>query len=97
MNKQFNKTIMKTTTKTMFFEEHGNELIVFNSDDKETGDYMLFHPEESNVAETMSNNGHKVFSVFEPLTKESDDDIVSLDTPFFGEEFGKIGYLIIKE
>ena len=83
---------MKKLTKTEFMCKYGHRLVKLHNDDVETGDFQLFHPEEKLRAQKYLEQGYEVASVFE-TENEEDSVVLNNDT---GEQFNKIGYLILK-
>ena len=73
-----------------FLKKFGTRLVPVASDNAETGDFMLFHPEERYIASEYLKEGYSVASVFETET----GDVVSLDDDTSEHPY-KIGYLII--
>jgi hypothetical protein len=77
--------------KTKFFETYGHLLVKVNNDDSQTGDYMLYYPEEKYIAKDYLDKGYKVASVFEV---ENDEDFVVLDNDI-SYSHHKIGLLVL--
>ena len=80
-------------TKTEFFEKYGSKLKAVRHDDTETGDFLLWSPEEDNRAEEYFHLGYDIVTVYEPA-KDGEDDIVELDYNRANNPF-KIGYLVL--
>jgi hypothetical protein len=78
--------------KTKFFQRYGDRLVKVNNDDTETGDFMLFCPEESYTAKDYLDKGYSVASVFEV---ENAEDNIELDNDTSPSPY-KIGFIIIK-
>jgi hypothetical protein len=78
--------------KTEFFLNYGHLLVKVNSDDAQTGDFMLFFPEETNIAKKYLDNGYSVAYVFEV---ENNEDNVELDNDL-GYSHHKIGLLVLQ-
>ena len=57
--------------KTKFFQKYGHLLVKVNEDDPQTGDYMLYYPEDKYIAKQYLDNGYMVASVYEV---EDDED-----------------------
>lgn len=89
------KAMTKRFTKTEFFEKYGSQLIAVRYDDPETGDFLLWSPEEDEKAEEYFLMGYDIVTVYEP-SKEGEDDVVELDYNKGKNPF-KIGYLVIVE
>jgi len=79
--------------KTEFFSQYGHRLMKVNEDDTETGDYQLFAPEESHIAQEYKNSGCMIASIYE---REDGLEYVELDNDA-GTSFHKIGYLVINK
>jgi hypothetical protein len=77
--------------KTEFFKQNGHRLVSVHEDDKETGNFMLFCPEESHIAQQYLDKGYSIASVFE---LQDEEDNVELDNDAGYSPF-KIGYLIL--
>jgi hypothetical protein len=77
--------------KTEFFQNYGHRLVEVNKDDAETGDYMLYFPEEKYTAKKYLDKGYLIASVFEV---EDDEDNVELDNDI-SESHHKIGLLVL--
>ena len=77
--------------KTEFFSQYGHRLVKVNEDDSETGDYQLFAPEESHVAQKYIESGYAIASLYEG---EDGTEYVELDNDA-GTSLHKIGYLIL--
>lgn len=78
--------------KTDFFRKFGERIVPVVTDNVETGDFMLFHPEEKYKALNFINEGYEVASVYETNT----EDVVSIDNDISEHPF-KIGYLVLKK
>ena len=78
--------------KSDFFKKFGHLLLTVNNDDTETGDFMLFSPEEKYIVAEYLNKGYSIVSVFEV---ENDEDNVELDNDISHSPY-KIGFLIMK-
>ncbi len=79
--------------KTKFFQKYGHLLVKVNEDDPQTGDYMLYYPEEKYIAKQYLDNGYMVASVYEV---EDDEDNVELDNDI-SDSHHKIGLLILSK
>jgi hypothetical protein len=79
--------------KTEFFKTYGHLLVKVNQDDPQTGDYMLYFPEEKHIAKDYLDNGYMVASVFEV---ENEEDNVLLDNDISNAHH-KIGLLILEK
>jgi hypothetical protein len=79
--------------KTEFFKTYGHLLVKVNQDDASTGDYMLYYPEEKQIAKDYLDNGYMVASVFEV---ENEEDNVLLDNDISNAHH-KIGLLILEK
>jgi len=77
--------------KTEFFSQYGHRLVKVNEDDSETGDYQLFAPEESHIAQEYKSSGFIIASIYEG---EDGLEYVELDNDA-GSSFHKIGYLVL--
>jgi len=77
-----------------FFEKYGDRLVQVHEDDVETGDYMLFHPEERFIAVDYLGDEYDVVSVYEQV--DSDEDVAIIDNSIEEHPF-KVGYYIIKK
>lgn len=78
--------------KSNFFQKYGHSLVTVNNDDTETGDFMLFSPEERYIVAEYLNEGYSIASVFE---MEDGEDNVELDNDISHSPY-KIGFLIMK-
>jgi hypothetical protein len=79
--------------KTKFFQKYGHLLVKVNEDAADTGDYMLYFPEEKHIAKDYLDNGYMVASVFEV---ENEEDNVLLDNDISNAHH-KIGLLILEK
>jgi len=79
-------------SKTKFLKDYGHRLVRIAEDDSETGDYMLYHPEEKFEASDYIRDGYEVASVYE--VPEEDDDFVEIDNDISEHPF-KIGYFVL--
>lgn len=79
--------------KTEFFSQYGHRLVKVKEDDSETGDYQLFAPEESHIAQEYKSSGCTIASIYEG---EDDLEYVELDNDA-GSSFHKIGYLVLNK
>ena len=82
-------------TKTDFFQKNGHRLVKVWEDDVETGDYMLWSPEEDELAQDYDSKGYEVCTVYEP-SQDGEDDCVEVDFNLGNNPF-KIGYLILEK
>lgn len=80
-------------TKTKFFEEFGHKLKAVRHDDPETGDFLLWSPEEDENAVEYNNWGYDIVTVYEPAS-EGEDDVVELEFNRGKNPF-KIGYFVL--
>ena len=84
---------MKTYTKTKFFEEYGHRFAKVKNDDSETGDYMLYCPEEIEEAVNFKKRGFEVASVYDECGIKEDTVVLNNDP---SDAFHKYGFLIIE-
>jgi hypothetical protein len=79
--------------KTEFFEKYGHKLKPVRFDDPETGDYLIWSPEEDDKAEEYYLLGYDIVTVYEPAA-DGEDDIVELDYNKGSNPY-KVGYLVL--
>lgn len=80
-------------TKTKFFEKYGSLLKAVRHDDPETGDFLLWSPEEDESAEEYCSWGYDIVTVYEP-SEEGADDVVEMEFNRGKNPF-KIGYFVL--
>lgn len=82
-------------TKTEFFKEYGHKLKSVRYDDPETGDYLIWSPEEEELADEYLSKGYDIVTVYEPAA-DGEDDIVELEFNKGNNPY-KVGYLVIEK
>ena len=82
-------------TKTDFFKQYGSLLVAVRYDDPETGDYLIWSPEEDELADEYHSKGYDIVTVYEPAA-EGEDDIVELEFNKGNNPY-KVGYLVIEK
>jgi hypothetical protein len=80
-------------SKTKFYEQYSHQLVKVNNDDTESGEFMLFHPEERFIAADYIDAGYDIASVYET---ENGEDVLEIDNDISNHPY-KIGYLVIKK
>ena len=81
--------------KTEFFEKYGHKLKPVRFDDPETGDYLIWSPEEEELADEYLSKGYDIVTVYEPAA-DGEDDIVELEFNKGNNPY-KVGYLVIEK
>lgn len=80
-------------SKTEFFEQHSHRFVKVNSDDTETGDFIILHPEERYIAAHYIDIGYDVASIYEV---ENGEDVIAIDNDISNHPY-KIGYLVLSK
>lgn len=80
-------------TKTEFFEKYGHKLKAVRYDDPETGDFLLWSPEEDENAINYDSWGFDIVTVYEP-SKEGEEEVVEMEFNRGKNPF-KIGYFVL--
>ena len=79
--------------KTEFFKKYGGALVAITNDDTEYGDFLILHPEETEMAKVYESKGCTIVSVHEI---ENGDDAIDMNQPCdYGNQPFKIGYLVL--
>jgi len=84
----------KFISKDLFFSKFGSSLVTFCKDDPETGDHLLYHPEEEHIARAYAEQGHQVVSI-QFTDADHVDELVNLNDPF-EEHPEKYGYFVLE-
>jgi hypothetical protein len=81
-------------TKTKFFRDHGHRLVKIAEDSADSGDIMLFHPEEKWTAADYILEGYEIASVYE--MPDEDEDVVEINNDVSEHPY-KFGYLVLRQ
>lgn len=81
-------------SKSTFFNKYGHRLVRVMHDNPETGDFMLYSPEENHIAQEYKNSGHVIGSVYEHPYADGIEDTIVLDNNT-SSGFHKIGFVVL--